>query len=220
MSKKIHITESQLKNIIGEMAYPSSFSFDEFKKLKKFSERVRYCGQHLNKISSGSARIVYNIDGDKVLKLAKNSKGLTQNLTEIRLGTEPYYKCFANIYDYDKNGMWVEMEHCRKALKSDFKKLYGVPFEALCCFITDINNERYNFYRDYRGIVKNIMNGKETETQKLFCDVHDYISCEGLTAIGDLCRINSWGIPRNTNRYVIIDFGLDDLVFNNYYRRK
>ena len=122
MSKKIHITESQYKELIGEMAYPSSFDFDVFKSLKSFNKRVQYCEQHLTRISSGSSRIVYLVDDDKVLKLAKNQKGIAQNNVEISLGNERYYTCFADVYDYDNNGLWLEMEYCRKAKKSDLKE--------------------------------------------------------------------------------------------------
>ena len=41
MNKKIYITESQFKNLIGEMAYPISFNFEEFKKINSFAGRVR-----------------------------------------------------------------------------------------------------------------------------------------------------------------------------------
>ena len=219
MSKKIYITESQYNSLIGEMAYPSSFSFDEFKKLKSFAERIKYCDQRLQRISSGSSRIVYNIDDIKVLKLAKNERGLAQNQTEIRLGTEPYYTCFAKIYDYSDDGMWVEMECCRKAYKSDFKKLYGIPFDALCCAISKMANFRWTYCDQYSGIVNEIWNGDESKIQDLFNSINDYISCEGLNFVKDLFRISSWGLSKDTNRFVIIDFGLDDEVYNNYYRR-
>ena len=118
MSKKIHITESQYNQLIGEMAYPSSFDFNVFKSLTSFNKRMKYCEQHLTRISSGSSRIVYLIDDDKVLKLAKNQKGIAQNNVEISLGNERYYTCFADVYDYDNDGLWLEMEFCRKAKKS------------------------------------------------------------------------------------------------------
>jgi hypothetical protein len=117
MAKTIRITESQMKTLIGEMAYPASFNFDEFRQLRTFAERVKYCEQHLKRLSSGSSRIVYIVDDEKVLKLAKNKKGIAQNEVEIRLGTEPYYTCFANVYEYDENALWVEMEYCQKAKK-------------------------------------------------------------------------------------------------------
>lgn len=224
MNKKIYITESQFKELIGEMAYPTSFNFEEFKKINSFAGRVRYCEERLQRLSSGSSRIVYVIDNDKVLKLAKNKKGIAQNQTEIRLGTEPYYTCFAEIYEYDDNGLWVEMEYCRKAKKSDFKNIYGLPFEALCCAIHEMgnNNRRYNYnpYRQYQQLVDEVWNGEENKTQELFNSVHEYIGGERLEGVDDLCRLSSWGVSNITNEFVIIDYGLDDDVFNNYYRRK
>lgn len=222
MSKKIYITESQYKNIIGEMAYPVSFNFDEFKSLKSFAQRVRYCDEHLQKLGSGSSRIVYVVDNDKVLKLAKNKKGIAQNQVEVRLGTEPYYTCFAEIYEYDEGGLWVEMEYCSKAKKSDFKKIYGITFEVLCCAIEDMANGNrmrpYRLFGKYQSIVDEIWSGDENKLQELFNSVHDYIGCEGLEGVNDLYRISSWGINKD-NEFVIIDYGLDDDVFEKFYRR-
>lgn len=223
-TKKIYINESHLKYIIKEMAYPLSFNINQFKEIPTFTGRINYCEKNLKRISSGSSRIVYLIDNDKVLKLAKNKKGIAQNLTEIRLGTEPYYTCFSKIYDYDENGLFVEMEYCRKAKKSEFKNIYGVPFESLCCAISDMTNNYYrrfkfNPFKEYQYIVDAIWNGEENKTQKLFSSVLDYITTENLTMVNDLFRISSWGISNLTNDFVIIDYGLDDDVFNNFYKR-
>ena len=225
---KLIVNECQfekLKNIIKEMAYPSSFNFDEFRNCRSFAERVRYCEQRLQRVSSGSSRIVYQIDNEKVLKLAKNQKGIAQNQVEIRLGTEPYYTCFAEIYEYDEQGLWVEMELCKKAKKSDFKAIYGVPFESLCCMIYDQSDNfknirnAFNPYSQYREIVQEIWDGEETDLQMLFTSIQEYIGCEMLESIGDLCRLSSWGI-NSEGHFILIDYGLDDDVANNYYRRK
>ena len=80
--KKIIVTESQYMKIIDEMAYPVSFNMAEFKTLTTFAECIRYCQTRLQRISSGSARIVYKIDNEKVLKLAKSRKGIAQNEAE------------------------------------------------------------------------------------------------------------------------------------------
>ena len=80
--KKIIVTEAQYMKIINEMAYPFSFNMDEFKMLKTFAARIKYCQARLQRISSGSSRIVYKIDSEKVLKLAKNRKGIAQNEAE------------------------------------------------------------------------------------------------------------------------------------------
>ena len=67
--------------------YPSSWNIEEFKSLRSFAERKRYCDANLQKIASGSGRIVYKVDNQKVLKLAKNKKGVAQNEIESELGT-------------------------------------------------------------------------------------------------------------------------------------
>jgi mRNA-degrading endonuclease RelE of RelBE toxin-antitoxin system len=79
---KDRINESLAFNIIESLIdedYPTNWNFDEFKALTSFNKRALYCNNNLQRISSGSARIVYKIDNDKVLKLAKNAKGLDQN---------------------------------------------------------------------------------------------------------------------------------------------
>ena len=85
------ITEEQLNFLqkyytinedIDEMAYPASFNMEEFKNCNSFAARVRYCQARLPRISSGSSRIVYKIDDEKVLKLAKNAKRECYTTTE------------------------------------------------------------------------------------------------------------------------------------------
>ena len=222
---KIIVNECQfekLKDIIKEMAYPSSFDFDEFRKCGSFAERVRYCEARLQRIASGSSRIVYQVDNEKVLKLAKNQKGIAQNQVEYRLGTEPYYTCFAEIYEYDEQGLWIEMEFCKKAKKSDFKAIYGVPFEVLCCMIYDQANNfrnvgwKINPFSDYENIVQKVWEGEENDLQMLFMSIQEYIGGEMLSGVGDLCRPSSWGI-NSEGYFTLIDYGLDDDVAKKYY---
>lgn len=73
-----------LDNNLFEFAYPTSFNFVEFNNIGSFAGKKRYCDERLQKLSSGSARIIYKVDEEKVLKLAKNAKGLAQNQEEAR----------------------------------------------------------------------------------------------------------------------------------------
>ena len=79
-----------LKESFIEEDYPSSFDMERFKSLTSFNARIKYCEEHLQRLGSGSSRIVYKIDDKKVLKLAKNKKGISQNGTEIGLGNDSY----------------------------------------------------------------------------------------------------------------------------------
>lgn len=213
------------KEMVTEMAYPASFNFDEFRQCTSFAQRVRYCEERLQRISQGTSRIVYRVDDEKVLKLAKNKKGIAQNEVEIRLGTEPYYTCFADVYEYDENGLWVEMEICRRAKKSDFKAIYGVPFEVLCCMMyqqAENQSPRKSWYRpfaDYEPIVQQVWEGEENDLQMLFMSLQEYIGGEMLSGVGDLCRISSWGID-SEGYFKLVDYGLTDEVFDNFYKRR
>jgi hypothetical protein len=133
--KKVFITESQM-NYIKEMAYPISFNMEEFKNIKSFANRLKYCEERLKKLGAGTSRRVYQIDDEKCLKLAKNNKGIAQNIEEINLGNDMYAgSCFAKVYDYDPNGLFVEMELARNAKESDFERLVGIPFDVYCDII-------------------------------------------------------------------------------------
>ena len=100
---------SILENIVSE-DYPQSFDMKFFKTLQSFASRKKYCDEHLKKIAQGSSRIVYYIDNEKVLKLAKNKKGLAQNEIEIDYSDDYMLTgIVAPVYDYHENFLWLEM---------------------------------------------------------------------------------------------------------------
>ena len=101
--------------------YPSHFDMEHFKSLKTFAQRIRYCDANLKRIGGGSSRIVFKIDDQKVLKLAKNKKGIVQNDTEIDRGNDTYYSSIlAQVFDSDDDGLWVEMELATPINKYEF----------------------------------------------------------------------------------------------------
>ena len=93
---KVYITEGQFKRKFSAMK--EGFRLDMLISATSFKQRLAYCREMLgDPIGEGSSRIVFRIDDETVLKLAKNSKGIAQNLEEIRLGTEPYLSSFPKI---------------------------------------------------------------------------------------------------------------------------
>lgn len=225
--KKIIITEEQL-NAIKEMAYPVSFNMEEFKSIRSFADRVKYCENRLKKLGAGTSRRVYQIDNEKCLKLAKNRKGIAQNIEEINLGNDMYAgSCFAKVYDYDSNGLFVEMELARRAKESDFERLAGVPFDVYCDIIVRTaasylpsNNQSRNWINksmddSYEYVMDNI------DDFEFINQVIEYMANFQVKAYGDLQRLSSYGVVRRDGQeeMVIIDFGLTEDVFNNYYRK-
>ena len=225
--KKIIINESQLE-AIKEMAYPTSFNMEEFKSIRSFADRLKYCENRLKKLGAGTSRRVYQIDNEKCLKLAKNRKGIAQNIEEINLGNDMYAgSCFAKVYDYDQNGLFVEMELARKAKESDFERLVGIPFDSYCdliirtaltylpdnCqskgWINSAMEDTYNYVMD------------NIDDFEFINEVVEYMYNFQVKAYGDLQRLSSYGVVKRNGReeMVIIDFGLTEDVFNNYYRK-
>lgn len=227
MPRKVYITEDQLRAFIKEMAYPSSFNFDEFGQLKSFAARVRYCNERLRKLGAGSSRIVYAVDNEKVLKLAKNQKGVAQNNVENQKWLESY-DMFAEVYEYDDNGLWLEMQAARRAKPSDFKRITGYGFDVFCAWVDYVHSwyTRNRYGRYDAGKYAEIFDSDEfregLDNYNLFNSVQSYMGDTCLEAVGDMKRLSSWGVvsENGEERLVMIDFGLDDDVMTDYYSPK
>lgn len=201
-----------------EEDYPSSFNMEEFRSLDTFKDRIRYAKEKLSKIASGTGRMVFKIDDEKVLKLAKNKKGIAQNEAEITYYNDPFIRdIFAKIYEYDKeNYRWVEMQLVKKMKKSDFKRLIGIDFDDYARYI---ENEHFKansgdplYYMD-KGTEENL---KESE---FVYDMVDFIVNFDVPA-GDLTRPSSYGIVEENGdeRIVLIDYGLSKDVEQEFYK--
>jgi hypothetical protein len=217
---KKHVGEAMVYSLIETLMgedYPSTFDMEHFKNLRKYAERVRYCNEHLRRISSGSARIVYLIDDTKVLKLAKNEKGVAQCATEIQWGNDSYYgHVLAKTIDYHPDDLWVEMELARKVKKSDFQKLEGINFDSFIKYI-----HRFYAQNNGRGSGPTIdKNEEEILNENDFTQTICSFMSDSDSPAGDFMRLNSYGVVNRNGEdiIVIIDFGLTQSVYDEYYK--
>lgn len=212
--KKLFI-ENYFSSLIDE-DYPTTWNIEEFKKLNSFNSRIKYCEAHLQRISSGSSRIVYKIDDEKVLKLAKNKKGLAQNEVEIRYSDDYLLKdVLAKIYAYDENNLWVEMELARKVTPTIFKTITGFSFPEFDIALDnfEVENKRKGYKRNINpDIVSKMWDDEFVST------IFDLIGSYDIPS-GDLRRINSYGLVNGDGdeRIVLIDYGLTNEVYQSYY---
>ena len=230
IKKRLHesLEMDLVESLVGE-DYPSSFNMEEFKNLNKFTERVRYCDQHLKKISSGSSRVAYMIDNEKVLKLAKNQKGLAQNDTEIRWGGDYYFEdVLAHTLENSEKDLWVEMELARKANKAQFKAILGYTLEDLAPFLKYIDFTQRKNDRQLSAMYSRMLNNPEGDGPSYnldFFSENEFASklADFMIAAdspnGDLCRYSSYGVVNRDgkNQVVLIDFGLTGDVYDTYY---
>lgn len=210
----IHDENEYLFESVEEATYPQSFDMEYFKSLNSFAARVRYCNEKLQRLGSGSSRIVYLIDDNTVLKLAKNKKGIAQNQLEAE-AWHSMYGIFAEVYETEPNGLWIEMQRARKAKKSDFKNITGHTFEEFVKYVMAY----HQCYTRHRGWIHyEEPNWDEYEDNEFFSDVQSFLGNTGLESVGDFVRISSWGVVNN-NELVMVDYGLNDDVYETYYSR-
>jgi predicted nucleotidyltransferase len=202
-----------INETIDEATYPENFDLNKFKKLKSFKERVDYCNSTLTKLGAGSSRIVYLVDDKTVLKLAKNQKGIAQNKVEIGASDKYYSNVTAEVYESDDNSLWLEMELAKPINKTRFKEILGYSVEDFGKWVTNfwnVNNRKKPYYILDKQ-VEEIINESEF-ANSVFSFIQDY----GLS-VGDLGRISTYG--EFDGEVKIIDYGLDDDVLSNYYRK-
>jgi hypothetical protein len=199
--------------------YPVNFDIFSFKNIRGYAAKLRYAESYLGKpLGRGTARVVYRVDNDKVLKLAKNKKGIAQNEVEINWSGDNYYgDVMARIFDYDRDdSLWVEMELAFRSKKSDFKRLWGVDLTEMYYYLrnkVEENNGRRRFFHIEPEIEEQL--NDNDHIQHLLEFVLDSDS-----NAGDLGRISSWGLVKRTGgmALVLIDYGLTSDVYESYYR--
>jgi hypothetical protein len=207
---------------LQEMAYPTNFNIEEFKGLTSFAKRVEYCNKRLVFLGQGSSRRVYMVDNEKCLKLAKNRKGIAQNEAENDGYLQQLDLC-PTIYNYDRNGLWIEVQIAKKAKESDFKRLLGYDWSIFCSWI-EYTAKLYTKRSLYRGENDALFKSDEFESwvydnDNVFARVNQYMTDFALESYGDLQRISSWGIvsENGQERLVLVDAGLNDIVGREHY---
>lgn len=180
--------------------------------LPSFTNRIYFCNQNFTKMVSGSSRIVYLLpNGNQVLKLAKNQKGIAQNSTEsdAMLQTVVTNKMLQS----DPNDLWLITSLATKMTKNKFLQLTKLNFDQYSQALQYWNNQ----FKNLKHHIIEPINYEEIINTDFFSEVIDLIGNYNLT-IGDLTRINSYG--EVNGQAVIIDFGCTDEIHQQFYRRK
>lgn len=206
-------------NILTESIDVQGFDMEEFKKLTTFQNRVNYCDTRLERLNAGSARVVYKISNDKVLKLAKNKKGLAQNEVEIDQGRQPYLKgIVAQVFEFEPNNLWLTVQYYTPINKIDFKNIVGIDFND---YWDILQYEDYTIHpAKYRLAVTKITPPKiEGYWENEFVsNILDYIAGYDLP-IGDLQQLSSYG-KTSDGDIVVIDYGFNEDVSKLYARKR
>ena len=129
------------------MTYDEFLNFlDEFEEIKSFAGKTKYANQYLQRIGSGSGRIVYDIDGTKVFKIAKNQKGVAQNEVEASIGHYAENEhILTKVFESANDDSWIIAEKAKKVNERRIKELTGIPS------LSDLHMYLRNFDEQNRG---------------------------------------------------------------------
>ena len=224
---KIIITEKQesaIKRFIVNEAMSDEFSFDTLKSLKTFRDRKNYCDKYLGfNVGSGSSRLVYQLDDEKVLKLAKNEKGIAQNEQEYSFGQEKFVDVTPHIFNEMcdiVNFTFIVSEYVLPAKEKDFIELYGINFNT---FISVINTVSV-WYGRKRSLGTKVLSDEEMEyLQEENPDIKEFVDYVSnyQPPIGDMLRLANYGMVmrEGSPQIVLLDSGLSDEIYNKYYKK-
>lgn len=190
----------------------------EFLKINSYAGRIKYANEHLERIGSGTGRVVYKIDEEKAFKLAKNPKGVAQNETEAGIGYDNYAKSIVTeVFEHDDNGTWLVAEFAKKVSEKRIKELTGIPsLNDLFYFLRNTVESNKGSRGQSYGLDQEMKDFFwENEFSSTLVDfVVNYNQVEG-----DMGRPSSYGEVNRSGQpeIVLTDYGLNDEVYNTHY---
>lgn len=190
--------------------FVDDFDMQKFLNMPSFRKRILYANEKLKKIASGSARIIYKIDDNTVLKLAKNKKGLAQNSVESDGVLNDWYSdIITGVIESDNDDRWIISNKAKRITKNRFKSLLGVSIEDFYSYICDrVGKKNYQPKPDV-DIIEKLDNSEFAQS------VLDMIVNFDME-IRDFDRISTYG--ELNGKLVISDYGLTKAVWEEYYK--
>lgn len=181
--------------------------------LRSFAKRISYFDSILSKIGTGSGRAVYDIDGTKVLKLAKNPKGISQNEVEVELSDYDDNKGIVTLtYNSDDENTWLIAEKAKKITPNRFKEIVGFDVDTVYKYVSYLLKPTSYKWSDEQLSV--------FEDSEFLSDMHDLCANHSVH-LGDFQRYSSFGevIRFGEPAIVVVDYGLNDEVYNTHYKK-
>lgn len=191
---------------------------ETLKGFTRINQKSKFCSE-LQVLGSGSSRLVYDLKYGKVLKVARNKKGRVQNMFEANI--EGFESVRTKVHTSCPKGTWVIAEKVTQCniekydLRGYFNKLFGrkqvlLDFLRFSYFSSD-DPEMAKRYATRIGDILPMMEGSSFLNQ-----LHNFVK-EYKLCVADLTRNGQWGVRKN-GEFVIVDYGLDEKLFEKYYR--
>ena len=198
---------------LAEAPLPDVWDKDKFKGRLDFKGMVEYAMQKSKTLGEGSSRVAFNIEykgRETALKIAKNPKGIAQNVQEIMyLNNEEIKKLNITIplIDYDTTNhkaRWLHTEKADKIYDSYFEEEIGLPLRDAILYINrDINPPKMTIGSKLQAERGELLKKDSPIVKAIYKLLTDFPEI----GYGDLARIQNWGMYKG--HPVILDIGYD-----------
>ena len=201
-----------------EAPLPDDWNKAVFQQPTSFKEMVAYAKERAEQVGRGSSRVAFKIiyqGRPTALKINLNRKGVAQTEVEVSM-LEDYYVRGIGItvplIDYDTanpSPQWIHTEFAEKITKRELARHFGgVSVDVLIHYFRTVRGE-------LRGNIPNLPD--HVHDNENFQALQDLALNFTQISLGDLERKANWGLYRGSP--VIIDLGLTDEVYAEFYRR-
>ena len=205
-----------------ECAYEDCIKSDEFEfeDTPKFDKVFDILYSKYYKIGSGSSRRVWALDKNTVIKMAKNEKGIAQNLAELKV-FEKSPERVAKIKWYHPKGYYLIVERCTSLDR--FLEDKEVNFNAAdFSDYVDINCNKKYTVENVEKIVKKFVKKTKDEAKykpavfkmltKQLKELATFIWKNKIDDIYD----DQLGVNK-AGKIILLDYGMNKEVWDKYY---
>lgn len=184
--------------------------------------------RNLEEVGIGSSRFTLGLSTGKVVKIARNQKGIEQNKLEATAGKDPYvHRILASVYDWSDDYAWIVAERLDPLEDGDFRaaeSASGVPW-ADVREILGLSDKS-----EYKATAEEITNKLESKKEKSAESApgcprgRDFL--ELLIGFlerykdmlpGDIVKLSSWGV-NDKGCLVLLDYGITRKKFEEMYK--
>lgn len=213
------IKESKNRKKICE-AIDDTFSFEKLSQIDDFNSAIFYCSEHLGEcIGEGSSRAVFQIDDEKVLKLAKNKYGIQQNKVEANTN-KTNNRLFPLIFDTDVKYRWIVTEFVLEATDKDIVQCLNMDTDDFFHVIKLIGRLKYPYEDEYdrTADIMELQHHFEQDKTNTFKDIYYYIIKDRIPISDMTGSLINWGLAKRDGKehLVLLDSGWNKETMKMY----
>ena len=206
-----------------ECAYEDCIKSDDFDTddNPKFDKIFDLLYSKYYRIGSGSSRIVFALDKNTVIKMAKNEKGIAQNLAELRV-FEKAPERVAKIKWYHPKGYYLIVERCISLYHFLEDKEVNIDAADFSNYV-DINcNKKYTVENVEKIVKKFVRENKDEAKYKpavfkmLAKQIKELATFIWKNKINDIYD-DQLGVNK-AGKIILLDYGMNKEVWKKFYR--